>query len=93
MKTMLNPDQELTTIQQIPNQDINDMYEFLKLINWGREPNFRSWVFLRSKKPNQNHEQAEKPSQELPISSKAPLRTWGTKSVEEAQFGPLVHQE
>ena len=42
MKTMLNPDQELTTIQQIPNQDINDMYEFLKLINWGREPNFRS---------------------------------------------------
>ena len=92
MTKMLNPDQEPTNIQQIPNQDMNDMY-VLYTYKLRQGTKIQIIGLLKVKNQIKTTSKLKKPSQELPISSKAPLRTWGTKSIEEAQFGPLVHQE
>ena len=89
---MLNTDQEPTNIQQIPNQDVNDMY-VLYIYKLRQGAKIQNMGLLKVKNQIKTMSKLKKPSQELPISSKAPLRTWGTKSIEEAQFGPLVHQK
>ena len=76
MKKMLNPDQEPTNIQQIPNQDMNDMY-VLYTYKLRQGTKIQIIGLLKVKKPNQNHEQAEKPSQELSHAqlSQDPIKT------------------
>ena len=56
---MLNPNQEPTNIQQIPNQDMNDMY-VLYTYKLRQGTKIQIIGLLKVKKPNQNHEQAEK---------------------------------
>ena len=59
MTKMLNPDQEPTNIQQIPNQDMNNMYV---LYTYKLRQGTKNQIIglLKVNKPNQNHEQAEK---------------------------------
>ena len=59
MTKMLNPDQEPTNIQQIPNQDMNDMY-VLYTYKLRQGTKIQIIGLLKVKKTNQNHEQGEK---------------------------------
>ena len=93
MTKMLNPDQEPTNIQQIPNQDMNDMY-VLYTYKLRQGTKIQIIGLLKVKKTKSKPwESWKKPNQDFPISYKAPLRTWRTNSIEEAQFGPLVQQK
>ena len=90
MTKILNPIQEPTNIQQIPKEDVNDMY-VLYTYKLRQGVKIQNMALLKVKNQIKIMSKLKKPSQELPISSKAPLMTWQTDSIEEAQFGPLVH--